>query len=133
MFGKLLDERLGKVGFWLMFAGFNLTFMVQHFLGLLGMPRRIYTYDHGGLWEAYNLISTIGSGIMGLGVLVFIWNVIVTTRTGARVGNDPWRADTLEWYTTSPPPAENFPDGVPYVSSARPLRDLRRRLEKARA
>ena len=133
MFGKLLDERLGKVGFWLMFAGFNLTFMVQHFLGLLGMPRRIYTYDHGGLWEAYNLISTIGSGIMGLGVLVFIWNVIVTTRTGARVGNDPWRADTLEWYTTSPPPAENFPDGVPYVSSARPLRDLRRRLEEARA
>jgi cytochrome c oxidase subunit I len=132
MFGKVLDERLGKLGFWLMFAGFNLTFMVQHFLGLLGMPRRIYTYDHGGLWEAYNLISTIGSGILGLGVLVFIWNVIVTTRTGARVGNDPWRADTLEWYTTSPPPAENFPDGVPYVASARPLRDLRRRLEEAR-
>jgi cytochrome c oxidase subunit 1 len=131
MFGKVLDERLGKLAFWLMFVGFNLTFMVQHFLGLLGMPRRIYTYDHGGLWEAYNLISTIGSGIMGLGVLVFVWNVIATTRTGARVGNDPWQANTLEWYTTSPPPAENFPDGVPYVTSARPLRDLRRRLAGA--
>ncbi len=128
MFGKRLDERLGKVSFWLLFAGFNLTFMPQHFLGLLGMVRRIYTYDHGGLWEVYNLISTSGSGIMALGVLVFVWNVIVTTRTGARVGNDPWVADTLEWYTTSPPPEDNFPTGVPYVTSARPLRDLRRRL-----
>ena len=67
MFGRMLDERLGKWHFWLLFVGFNLTFLPQHMLGLLGMVRRIYTYHHGGLWEAYNLISSIGSGVMGLG------------------------------------------------------------------
>jgi cytochrome c oxidase subunit I len=132
MFGRMLDERLGKTTFWLMFVGFNLTFFPQHMLGLLGMPRRIYTYSHHGYWEAYNLISTIGSGIMALGVLAFVVNVVVTSRVGRRVGNDPWLADTLEWYTTSPPPPHNF-DTVPYVSSARPLRDLRRKLAEERA
>ena len=82
-----------------MFVGFNLTFMPQHFLGLMGMPRRVYTYDHGGLWEAYNLTSTIGSGIMALGFVVFLVNVVKTSRRGARAGNDPWLADTLEWFT----------------------------------
>ncbi len=131
MFGRMLDERLGKLSFWLMFVGFNLTFLPQHMLGLLGMPRRVYTYHHGGLWEIYNMLSTIGSGILTISIAVFVVNVWRThiLRLGKRAPNDPWLADTLEWYTTSPPPPENF-DSIPYVTSARPLRDLRVRLSE---
>jgi cytochrome c oxidase subunit 1 len=131
MFGRMLGERLGKAQFWLVFLGFNLTFLPQHMLGLLGMPRRNYTYHEHGLIYAYNLISTIGAGIMALGLLLFLINIVKTTRTGPRAVNDPWLGDTLEWYTTSPPPPHNF-DRLPYITSARPLRDLRRRIEESR-
>jgi cytochrome c oxidase subunit 1 len=129
MSGRLLNERVGKTSFWLMFIGFNLTFFVQHALGLSGMPRRIYTYQPGLGWSTYNLISTIGSFILALGILVTVVNVLRSLKRGALAGPDPWKGNTLEWFTTSPPPANNF-DTIPRVRSVEPMRDIRRQIER---
>ncbi|HET7876591.1 MAG TPA: cytochrome c oxidase subunit I [Methylomirabilota bacterium] len=108
MTGRLLDERLGKWHFWLMLLGFNATFFPQHYLGLIGMPRRIYTYAPDLGWNFWNLISTIGAFIIALSFAVFIVNVVKTARSGQPAGDDPWDARTLEWTIPSPPPVYNF-------------------------
>jgi heme/copper-type cytochrome/quinol oxidase subunit 1 len=122
--GRMLSEHFGRVHFWLTFIGFNLTFMVQHVLGMYGMPRRVFTYPSLPGWETMNLISTIGAFILAGSVLLFLINVIVSLRAGEAAGDNPWGAWTLEWATTSPPPPENFPLGVPPVRGRRPLWDL---------
>jgi cytochrome c oxidase subunit 1 len=106
--GRLLDERLGKIHFWVMLVGFNMTFFPQHYLGLIGMPRRIYTYAPDLGWNFWNLISTIGAFTIALSFLVFIGNVIKTLRAGKVASPDPWDGRTLEWSIPSPPPVYNF-------------------------
>ncbi len=106
--GRLLDERLGLWHFWLMMIGFNVTFFPQHFLGVIGMPRRIYTYAPDLGWNFWNLVSTIGALIIVLSFLVFIVNVVKTMRSGTVAGPDPWDGRTLEWSIPSPPPVYNF-------------------------
>jgi cytochrome c oxidase subunit 1 len=125
MSGKMLSEGLGKLSFWLMFVGFNLTFLIQHSLGMSGMPRRIYRYENAPQWGDMNLISTIGSWVLGIGVLVTVANVVISVKNGRKAGNDPWKANTLEWFTQSPPPENNF-DVVPRVRSVEPMKDIRR-------
>jgi cytochrome c oxidase subunit I len=123
--GRLMSEGLGKLSFWLMLVGFNLTFLIQHSLGMSGMPRRIYRYEHHPEWQTMNAISSIGSLILGIGVLVTVANVIISVKKGRKAGNDPWKANTLEWFTQSPPPENNF-DVVPRVRSVEPMKDIRR-------
>src|SRR5258707_1180317 len=108
MTGRMLSERLGKWHFWLFLIGFHLTFDVMHISGILGMPRRIYTYEPGRGWDSWNLIVTAGAFIQGIATLLFVANLVLSYFNGSRAGNDPWDAWTLEWSISSPPPAYNF-------------------------
>jgi cytochrome c oxidase subunit I len=128
MTGRLLSEKLGKWNFWFMFIGFNVTFFPQHFLGLMGMPRRVYTYPDLPGWGALNTLSSIGSVLIGVSVVFWLWNMLVSMRTGERASDNPWNAWTLEWATTSPPAVKNF-DLVPPVLGRRPLWDLHHRAD----
>jgi cytochrome c oxidase subunit 1 len=129
MTGRMLSEGLGRLSFVLMFVGFLTTFLIQHVIGLDGMPRRIYEYDNVGNLHLYNLISTVGSFILGLGVLVTIINVARSVKVGVVAGPDPWQGNTLEWFTPSPPPQNNF-DVIPVVRSAEPMKDIRREVQR---
>jgi cytochrome c oxidase subunit 1 len=124
MTGRMLNEPLGKLHFWLFFLGFHATFDVMHFAGILGMPRRIYTYEPRPGWETLNLIVTLGAFVQGVAILVFVTNLIYSYFKGPKAGNDPWDAWTLEWSVSSPPPAYNFAS-IPVVESRRPLWDLK--------
>jgi hypothetical protein len=124
MTGRLLDERLGRWNFWTMFVGFNLAFLPMHLTGLLGMPRRVYTYNAYPGWEALNLIISAGSFLFAVGVLLFLVNVLKSLRAGARAAQNPWDAPTLEWSVPSPPPAYNFAV-IPTVASRHPLWESR--------
>jgi cytochrome c oxidase subunit I len=123
--GRMFSESLGKLSFWFMFVGFNLTFLIQHAAGLSGMPRRIYDYSEELGVSGYNLISTIGSFILGIGVVMVVANLLWSIKHGRRAGNDPWKGNTLEWFTQSPPPPNNF-DVIPKVRSLEPMKDIRR-------
>ncbi|MGN6195326.1 MAG: cytochrome c oxidase subunit I [Ginsengibacter sp.] len=122
MTGKMLDEKLGRWFFWLFVIGFNGTFLVQHLLGILGMPRRVFTYPDLPWYGVLNMISTIGAFIMGGSVLLLLYIVFKSIRSGKDAGKDPWDGFTLEWLTTSPPQLKNF-DEVPVVQGRRPLWD----------
>jgi cytochrome c oxidase subunit I+III len=106
------------------FLGFNITFMPMYVVGILGMPRRVYTYDAGLGWEPYNLVSSLGGMVIATGIIILLYNFISSLRKGAVSGGDPWDAWTLEWATTSPPPVYNF-ESVPVVRGPRPLWDLK--------
>src|ERR1700758_3136872 len=123
MSGRMYNEVLGKWHFWLFLIGFHMTFDFMHIPGILGMPRRIYTYEPGRGWEIWNLIVTIGVVFQTAGVIVFVFNLLWSLFKGEPAGNDPWDAWTLEWSTTSPPPEYDFAT-LPVVKSRRPLWDL---------
>jgi cytochrome c oxidase subunit 1 len=123
-FGRMLNRKLGLWHFWLFTIGFHLTFDTMHIPGLLGMPRRIYTYDAGRGWETLNLITSLGALVQAAGILCLVINLLRSLKKGEVAGNDPWDAWTLEWATSSPPPEYNF-ETLPVVRSRRPLWDLK--------
>jgi cytochrome c oxidase subunit 1/cytochrome c oxidase subunit I+III len=120
--GRMPSEGLGRLSFWLVFVGFNLGFFPMHISGLLGMPRRVYTYPGDMGWGTLNLLSTIGAYVLAVGLVVVAVNIVLTYWRGEPAGDDPWGAPTLEWATSSPPPPYNFAS-VPIVRSASPLWD----------
>jgi cytochrome c oxidase subunit I len=124
MFGRRLNERLGKVHFALHFIGFNLTFFPMHFLGIAGMPRRIADYSPDAGWTFWNVVSTVGAFTIAISILPFLVNLVATFINGEKAGDDPWEGNTLEWATSSPPPPYNF-DKLPPIRSERPVWDLR--------
>jgi cytochrome c oxidase subunit I+III len=121
--GRMMSETLGKISFWMVFLGFQLAFFPMHFSGLLGMPRRVYTYPDGMGWTIYNLLETIGGYITLIGILLLLGNLAVSYFRGALVGPDPWHGPTLEWTTSSPPPEYNYAV-IPKVTSAYPNWDV---------
>jgi cytochrome c oxidase subunit 1/cytochrome c oxidase subunit I+III len=123
--GRMLNERLSRWFFWLFVIGFNLTFLVQHALGAMGMPRRVYTYPDLPGWRTLNIISGVGAFLMGFSILLLLYIIVKAVRRGAPAPADPWDANTLEWTTTSPPQLRNFHTVLP-VRSARPFRDYKR-------
>jgi cytochrome c oxidase subunit I+III len=118
--GRMMNERAGHISFWLTFVGFNITFFPMHKLGMTGMTRRIYTYLPETGWGTLNLVSSLGAGVLALGVLIFVANALVSMKRGEVAGPDPWGGDTLEWATTSPPQHYNFLQ-LPVVSGREPL------------
>jgi cytochrome c oxidase subunit I len=127
--GRMMNEKMGKTSFALMLVGFWTTFLIQHSIGLDGMPRRVYEYPDIGHLQLYNLISTIGSFILGVGILVTIVNALRSAKKGPVAGPDPWKGNTLEWFTTSPPPVVNF-EAIPRVRSVEPMKDIRRQVAR---
>jgi cytochrome c oxidase subunit I+III len=118
--GRLMSERLGRWNFWTLFIGFNVAFFPMHYLGLAGMPRRVYTYSQGLGWDTLNMISTAGVLLIGISVILLIVNLISSRKRGELAGTNPWNAPTLEWATPSPPPTYNFRH-IPVVTSQNPL------------
>jgi cytochrome c oxidase subunit I len=128
--GRMLHEGWGHLHFWLTFVGFNLTFFVQHFLGLKGMPRRVADYQPSDGFTTLNVVSTVGAFLLGASTLPFLWNVYRSLRRGEPAGDDPWDGQTLEWYTSSPPAVHNFTAPLPPIRSERALWDRKHAASK---